>query len=169
MAAEYYIPQPAPLPLLVEPLQPPRGKRWRRTGWRIVEFWEDRRLVRTAIRDPRYDARGAAIQHAICRYLLAGVSRRQLAAETGYSERQVQAWLGGTACATYAGAVLKRLAGLGVTPGRGHLHRSSPRRIAEINAAQRAILEAVASGRVTGQSVDDARLLLAGREPVAIP
>ena len=175
MTAEFAV-QPTTLQLLAEPLKPLKRLQNNQLqyGWRPIGSWEGRRRRVTWIRDHAHDDDGAAIQHLICRYALWGVRRSELAAETGYSERQIQTWLsGGSRRGSYGTAVLQRLAALGIGPGRGcrNDHRSVQRRrrLDQIVAAQAALMEAVVEGRATEQTMADIRLLLAGREPVRLP
>lgn len=174
MAAEYIEPASA-LPLLMEPLEP-HPKARRATGWTVHEAWEGvgwrRRIVRYRVRNNRYDAHGALAQHVIVRYLVHGVGRAQIAAETGICERQIQAYAQGRALEPYTLAVLGALRQLGISPKRGQRARAKTNRTLEIIDAQTAILERAAGllaylpTEGAAEVTTLARLLLAGREPL---
>jgi hypothetical protein len=164
-------PSPTPLPLLVEPLEPHPQARiaW---GWRITDIWGGRRSRHVLTRHHADDARGAFAQHVVVRYIVHGVERQRIARETGFSERQVQAYIGGRACEPYTLAVLAALKELGLSVGRGRRWTDGTGRHAEIIRAQAALLDsAVHLLRMDGSDEAQAlraklRLLLAGREPL---
>lgn len=178
-------PDPPTLPLLAEPLKPDdrAPKAW---GWTAETTWRGRyvrgeglpRMVRTMVRNPSHDAMGAFVQHVVVRYIVHGVSREQIARETGYSERQVQSWIQGRAYEPYTRAVLKVLGGMGIGLRRGlrpHRYTGLVTRADQIVMAQQHVLERVVplldlmADEGTQQLVANARLLLAGREPVKAP
>lgn len=154
--------------LLMEPDRPPEGASRKmvevgRSGWRIDGYGY--------AREHAHDAHGAVIQHAIVRYLVHGVQRQQIAQEVHYSERQVQAWISGRVCRSYAEPVRRALGELGIGMGRGGISEASSRRGTEVVAACMALL-----ADVPWYMDDDwprqreikelARLLTAGREPL---
>lgn len=155
------------LPLLLEPdrPEPRRGVKTQNTGWR--------REGDVVTRDHRDDEFGALVQHVIVRYLVHGVQRQELAKEIGYSERQLQAWLSGTAARCYAQPVRRALQELGIGLGRGTVGQSASGRGSEIVAACMTLL-----ADVQWYMEDDwsrareikelSRLLTAGREPLTV-
>jgi hypothetical protein len=175
MVAEYLaLPEPVPLPLLLEPLAPHPQARYA-MGWRLRTESKWRKgwaVVKRVERDHAHDQAGALAQHVIVRYLVHGVNRAQLCRETGYAERQIQAYIQGRGYAPYTMAVLGALRELGITPHRGARSVHGVNRTAEIVAAQTRLLEQalVAIGRSTDPAlaplIARMRLLLAGREPL---
>jgi len=162
-----------PLPLLVEPLKPAENA-VKSYGW----VRERDRLGRPWARRHDHDAFGAGLQHLIARYLIQGVERQEIARETGYSERAIQAWLVGRAWEPYTKAMLKALADMGIGHRRGlrpGKWAEKPTRAAEIVMAQRAALDKVILllGRDTREGARElvlaARILAAGQEPVRLP
>jgi hypothetical protein len=123
------------------------------------------RLRRTAERDRI----GAMIQHAILAYVVGGESRASISERVGYSQRQVQAWIGGEAWLAYTQPVLERLRSLGIGRLRGDRCLTGAR-FGEIVSAQADVLARVAwtfrnDPRPEAQRlVEDARLLSAGLE-----
>jgi hypothetical protein len=159
---------PAALPLLLEPDEPARDRNnatasgWRRVNGILTRHHDD-------------DARGALVQYILVRYLVQGVQRQQIALETHYSPRQVQAWISGTTLQTYADPVRRQLAALGIGLGRGSVTETSHKRAREVVTASMALLEGAAfllAGDDRPQAVRIrtlARLLTAGRQPLDAP
>lgn len=155
------------LPLLMEPDRP-EGRKLLYTGWRR----ENGILTRCRLDD----VHGALVQHVVVRYYVHGIQRQVIAQEIGYSPRQVQAWLGGTASSTYGQPVRDALANLGIGLNRAGSADYDPtsRRLREIVGAQARLLDDAAG--LLGRDVRPgavqvrllARLLTAGREPLTM-
>jgi hypothetical protein len=62
---------------------------------------------------------GAFVQHVIVRYVVHGVTRQELAAETNLSQRQIQAYVGGVSYQPYGLAVIEALRELGIPNTKG--------------------------------------------------
>lgn len=159
---------PATLPLLLEPDQPVPGLNHALSGWR--------HRGDALVRWPSDDRRGALAQHCVVRYYVHGVTRAELAREVGYSERQVQAFVGGIACSTYTTPVRRALSDLGIplelrAIGRSQTDPLSVRRRA-VSEAAIAVLADVPWLLATDDRPEAARvrtlarLLAAGREPL---
>jgi hypothetical protein len=117
------------LPLLIEPTEkPPVGTtpRGGGPGWRRVRVTRQFRgmdyIGYDFERNHDHDQYGAQVQHMIALYCLGGVQRQSLAKRFGVSERQVQAYLNGTAWRVYAQPVLDALRRMGIGQGRGSWH-----------------------------------------------
>lgn len=168
MVAQLKAPLGHGLPLLMEPSAPGHQVSnhilGHASGWRR----EDGALVRCQADD----GFGATVQHVIVRYLVHGVSRREIAVELGYSERQIQAWVSGSAARYYAAPVREALANLGIGMGRGGLSQVVNPRARELVAAALALLADVPWLLATDTRPEAvrvrtlARLLSAGREPL---
>lgn len=159
------------LPLLFEPYEPDIRKKAEK-GWRMTFVIRQRARLREAVRYLPDDAVGALAQHAIVRYLVRGVARKVIARETGYSERQIQAWFGGKAWTPYTQPVLDALDELGIRSGKGKFRAHGAHRMHEIAAAQERLLTEAArlldsddraASRRLRQRI---RLLSAGKEPL---
>jgi hypothetical protein len=169
------MPMPQPLPLLLEPVEPPtKTSRWK--GWHVTYVWAGRDLRRILTRDHTHDAMGAFVQHVIVRYVVHGVARQALAAETNMSQRQIQAYVGGVSYQPYGLAVIEALRELGIpnTKGERWDTRGGERLRQLIVAQQRTLLRAlpllVGDPRIEAARVARLiRLLEAGKEPVRCP
>ena len=156
------LPRPRPLPLLAEPLAPPPDV-LRPRGWRVLGSRDQR--------NPAHDPIGALYQHMVVRYCVHGVPRQQIARETGYCERHVQAVVMGQTWAAYTQAVVQALAELGIKTRRGCRWHGSGR-LREINAAQHRLLADAAAALESGDAaaservLRQIRLLAAGQEPL---
>jgi len=169
MVAELKAPLGHGLPLLMEPAVP--GEQvsnhvlGHASGWRRDERG-------ALVRCQADDGFGATVQHVIVRYLVHGVSRREIAGELGYSERQIQAWVSGSAARYYAAPVREALANLGIGMGRGGLSQVVNPRARELVAAAMTLLADVPWLLATDTRPEAvrvrtlARLLTAGREPL---
>ena len=168
-------PMPQPLPLLLEPVEPPtKTSRWK--GWKITYVWAGREERRILTRDHADDAMGAFVQHVIVRYVVHGVPRKQLAAETNVSERQIQSYVGGVSYQPYGLAVIEALRELGIpnTKGERWDTRRGERLRQLIVAQQRTLLRALPlladDPRIeAARVVRLIRLFEAGTEPVRCP
>lgn len=119
MATEYIEPAAPGLPLLLPP-DPPSAHVYGTVGWR----WKAGTTPPFTVleRRPQDDEHGAVVQWIVLRYHRDGVLRKTLAAEYGYSERQVQAYLSGSDrkshkshwWTAYAAPVLRALRRLGL-------------------------------------------------------
>jgi hypothetical protein len=154
-----------PLLLLLEPDRPdPRmHERTQNSGWR--------REGDVVTRDHRDDEFGALVQHVIVRYLVHGVQRQEIAQEIGYSQRQVQDWIGGRTARCYAQPVRRALQSLGIGMGRGGVSETSSRRGIEVMAACMGLLADVQwymdDDWPRAREIKElSRLLAAGREPL---
>lgn len=164
MVAELKPVEATPLPLLMEPDRPAQIDHWT-VGWRRVKG----EIARFHL----HDEQGAIVQHVIVRYLVHGIPRQQIASEVCFSERQVQAWIGGRAWGAYGGPVRRALASLGISMGKGGVgpSKSGYGRNTQVAAA---CLDLLAD--VQWHMDDDwprareikelSRLLTAGREPL---
>lgn len=153
---------PVGLPLLLEPDRPQKRKAidtgWQRKGDRLIRNHSD-------------DAHGAFVQHCVIRYLVHGVQRQTISQETGYSPRQLQAWISGDALYTYAEPVRRALRDMGISIGRGAISETGGKRACEVVQACMALLADVQ--RYVGDDwprerelKELSRLLTAGREPL---
>lgn len=153
------------LPLLMEPDRPDIDSRQKTTnsGWRR----EGEKLVR----DHGADDFGALVQHVIVRYLVHGVHRQQIAKEIQYSERQIQAWIGGRAARSYTQPVRRALQMLGLSMGRGGVQEKRSKRRGEVVGACMGLLADVQwymdDDWPRAREIKElSRLLTAGREPL---
>ena len=156
------LPVRSPLPLLAEPLWP--RDRVRPRGWRVLQKGGERNL--------KHDAVGALFQHMIVRYVVHGAMRKEIARETGYSERFVQDVVMGRTWESYTQAVVQELADLGISIRRG-CRWHGPSRLREIVAAQERLLAETArlldsNDRAASHRLRQRiRLLAAGKEPLS--
>lgn len=157
------------LPLLFEP-DPPTEDQQARVGW--VRVLHGSKWKGTIELERRHadDAQGAAIQHAVARFILGNVQRRQLAAELIVCETQVKFYVHGQAWTAYTRPVLRAIERLGITLGRGDWTGTGQRRPREILAASGRLM-ALAADALEGRPLDtdereglvaDLRLLAAG-------
>jgi hypothetical protein len=122
--------QAVELPLILDPIQPEpkdHAGRWVACGWTKKQD--------TISRVTADDVRGALIQHVLCRYYVGGVSRDQLAAEYGYSVRQIQSYLSGRSGWAYSRPILAALHDIGIPA-----HKNTHQRLTSIVRAQQRLI-----------------------------
>lgn len=124
--------------LLYEPVLPFRtGDADAPGGWRPGWARRDGLWVRRY----RDDEMGAVVQHTVARYYLTNIGRADLAEELGYSERQIQGFVSGTAWTGYTAPVLAALQRLGISRTRGNWNSSGhSNRAGEMVRAQADVL-----------------------------
>lgn len=116
----------APLPLLFEPDRP-------------ADLSTRKSVQNGGIRSQFALDFGARVQHAIALYIVAGVSRPDVARFLGMSERQTQAVVLGRAWPAYSKPVLRALDRMGISLSRGRWY--GPRaRHHEIVAASQSVM-----------------------------
>lgn len=151
-----------PLPLLLEPEEPPPVvRRW--AGWR---FRDDTR--EPYVREHRDDERGAWAQWVIARYVLTDITRAELATENGMCVRGVQNVLSAKVWQAYTQPILRAFERLGIGTSRGRWTDEAPRP-REIVVASRVVMaraaEALAGRPISAEDRDrllaDLRLLSA--------